>query len=141
MLRRPGSGRNLGGSESQVLRPMMTGQPSVVRLKCARSSGRCQGSVPFLPMTPLAARAKIRWSWGRGHVMDCRGWRLSRAGEHGGDGGHHAEHGQAILPVRPFADDQVALRVPIIGIAITLIALVDGGRSRARPNQISWAKP
>lgn len=36
-------GRKRGGNESQVLRPMMTGQPCVSRLKCARSSGKCQG--------------------------------------------------------------------------------------------------
>ena len=56
-LVRPGSGRNLAGMESQVLRPMITGQPSVVRLKCAKSSGKCQGMVPLKPMVPLAARA------------------------------------------------------------------------------------
>ena len=33
MLRRPGSGRKRGGSESQVLRPMITGAPAVVLLE------------------------------------------------------------------------------------------------------------
>ena len=32
------------GSESQVLRPITTGWPSVTSRKCARSSGRCHGS-------------------------------------------------------------------------------------------------
>ena len=45
------------GSESHVLRPMTTGQPAVMRLKCAMSSGRCQGRALSLPITPLAARA------------------------------------------------------------------------------------
>jgi len=49
--------RNFGGSESQVLRPITTGQPMVWRLKCAMSSGRCQGRALSLPITPLAARA------------------------------------------------------------------------------------
>jgi hypothetical protein len=49
-----------GGSESQVLRPMITGAPAVCCLKCAMSSGRCQGMVLSLPITPLAARAKMR---------------------------------------------------------------------------------
>ena len=34
-----------------------------------------------------------------------------------------------------------ALRVPIIGTAMMLMALVAGGRLRARPNQMIWAKP
>ena len=34
-----------------------------------------------------------------------------------------------------------ALSVPIMGTAMTLIALVAGGRLRARPNQMIWAKP
>jgi hypothetical protein len=36
---------------------------------------------------------------------------------------------------------KVALSVPTSGIAITLMALVAGGRSRAMPNQISCAMP
>ena len=59
-LNRPGSGLNRGGSESQVLRPMMTGQPIVVFFKWAKSSGKCQGMLPLLPITPLRARAKMR---------------------------------------------------------------------------------
>ena len=57
MLLRPGSGRNFSGKDSQVTRPITTGWPSVVRLKCAKSSGKCQGSWPCLPITPLRARA------------------------------------------------------------------------------------
>ena len=34
-----------------------------------------------------------------------------------------------------------ALRVPISGTAITLMALVAGGSARARPNQITCAAP
>ena len=56
-LRRPGKGRKRGGKESQVLRPMITGQPCVRALKWARSAGRCQGRVPPAPITPLRARA------------------------------------------------------------------------------------
>src|SRR5450830_883704 len=47
ILRRFGKGRLI---ESKVLRPMMMGWPEVVRLKCARSSGRCQGRVLLMPM-------------------------------------------------------------------------------------------
>ncbi len=39
---------------------MMTGWPVVVRLKCARSAGRCQGMALFLPIAPLRARATMR---------------------------------------------------------------------------------
>src|SRR3989344_9306125 len=56
MLRRPGSGRPM---ESQVLRPMMTGQPSVVRLKNFRSSGRRHSRALSLPMAPLRATAAM----------------------------------------------------------------------------------
>src|SRR6218665_2048172 len=75
MLLRPGSGRKPAGSESQVLRPMITLQPGVSCLKCARSCGRCQGRRPSLPMTPLAARAEIRC---RGMPRSDRHWRLDR---------------------------------------------------------------
>ena len=67
-LVRPGRGLNFGGRESQVLRPMITAQPRVWRLKCARSSGRCQGRVLLAPMTPLLLlvptcqlRCLVRW--------------------------------------------------------------------------------
>ena len=56
MLLRPGSARPI---EAQVLRPMITGCPSVVDLKCRRSSGRCQGMRFPAPITPLAATAAI----------------------------------------------------------------------------------
>ena len=39
-----------------------TGQPMVTRLKCAMSSGKCQGRALFLPMTPLRALANMRCS-------------------------------------------------------------------------------
>jgi hypothetical protein len=57
MLRRPGRGRPM---DSKVLRPMMTGQPRVVRLKNLRSSGRCHSRALSLPMAPLRATAAIR---------------------------------------------------------------------------------
>src|SRR5690606_9887309 len=58
-LVRPGSGRTLAGSDSQVSLPMTTGCPAVVRLKCAKSSGTCHGMAPPAPMTgrPAASRA------------------------------------------------------------------------------------
>ncbi len=53
----PGQGRKRSGRLSQVVRPMTTAQPWVRWRKCARSSGRCQGMVPSLPITALAAWA------------------------------------------------------------------------------------
>ena len=47
MFARPGSGRNRGGRDSHVRRPITTGAPPVVRLKCARSSGTCHGMPPL----------------------------------------------------------------------------------------------
>lgn len=41
------------------MRPMMTGCPVVIRLKCFMSSGRCHGMVPSLPMTPDLVCAQI----------------------------------------------------------------------------------
>src|SRR4051812_15371350 len=55
MFMRPG--RGLTGSESQVLRPMITGLPMVVFLKKARSPGSRQGRPPSRPITPFRARA------------------------------------------------------------------------------------
>jgi hypothetical protein len=43
--------------DSQVMRPITTDWPKVVLLKCAKSSGKCQGKSPFLPITLLRARA------------------------------------------------------------------------------------
>src|SRR3954447_20709053 len=59
-LRRPGSGRTVAGSDSQVTRPITTVDPMVSRLNSARSSGRCQGKPPSRPMTPLVACAQMR---------------------------------------------------------------------------------
>src|SRR5665213_2768610 len=56
MLVRPGSGRPM---LSNVCRPMISGLPRVIRLKCAKSDGRRHG-IPFRsPITPLAATAAI----------------------------------------------------------------------------------
>ena len=60
MFVRPGSGRNVGGNDCQVRRPITTGEPFVVREKCLRSSLRCQGMVPSAPITPSRACAQIR---------------------------------------------------------------------------------
>src|SRR3546814_1360287 len=43
---------------------MIIAVPLVTRLKCLRSAGRCQGSLPFLPITPLSARATTIVTWG-----------------------------------------------------------------------------
>ena len=51
ILRRFGSGRPM---DSNVLRPIIMGWPEVVRLKCAKSSGKCHGSVLRTPI-PLSA--------------------------------------------------------------------------------------
>ena len=56
ILSRPGSGPL---RDSQVSRPMMTGCPSVRRLKWRRSSGSDHGSLPFAPMIPLEATAAM----------------------------------------------------------------------------------
>src|SRR5260363_99233 len=53
-LRRPGNGRPIDWC---VLRPMITGAPIVVRLKKARSSGKCHGNCLPRPITPVRARA------------------------------------------------------------------------------------
>src|SRR3990167_501989 len=58
MFGRPGSGRL--GRLSQVLRPMMTGAPMVVRLKWARSSFRRQGNCPAAPITLFRPWATMR---------------------------------------------------------------------------------
>src|SRR5450830_37257 len=59
ILRRFGRGRPM---ESKVLRPMMIGWPEVVRLKCARSSGKCQGRVLLMPMPCLLSVATMTHS-------------------------------------------------------------------------------
>ena len=56
MVRRPGSTRPI---ESNVLRPMTIGWPIVVRLKNAKSSGRCHGMSLSAPMTPLRPTAAM----------------------------------------------------------------------------------
>src|SRR5207244_572263 len=60
MFRRPTSGRNRCGNESQVLRPITTGWPIVTALKCAMSSGSCHGIVPSRPITPARVCAQIK---------------------------------------------------------------------------------
>src|SRR5690606_13289017 len=57
-LRRPGSGRNRSGSDSQVRRPMTTVPPDVSARNRARSSGTCHGIVPSLPIQPSADSAQ-----------------------------------------------------------------------------------
>src|SRR3990167_6227839 len=59
MLRRPGSGRKRGGSDSQVLRPMITVWPAISALKCAMSSGMFQISWLSLPITRFFATAAM----------------------------------------------------------------------------------
>src|SRR5574343_189181 len=59
MLRRPGRGRKRGGSDSQVLRPMITVWPLVSALKWAMSSGMFQISVLSLPITRFLATAAM----------------------------------------------------------------------------------
>jgi len=66
---RPGSGRNLSGIDSHVLRPMITAfsrSPTpaeavsvVIRLKYAMSPGRRQGSWPSFPIPPSFVHATI----------------------------------------------------------------------------------
>src|SRR5699024_10750948 len=56
---RPGSGRTFGGRDSHCRRPITTASPEVVRRKCFRSSGRCQGRSLSLPITPWRACAQI----------------------------------------------------------------------------------
>src|SRR5579872_322646 len=50
---------------SNVLRPMTTGLSIVRRLKCLRSSGKCQGSVPPRPIAPRRSRATTKITRGR----------------------------------------------------------------------------
>ncbi len=56
MLVRPGSGRPM---LSNVLRPMISGLPIVIRLKCAKSDGSRHGIWLPLPITPFSATAAI----------------------------------------------------------------------------------
>ena len=56
MLCRPGSGLPI---ESQVLRPMTMGLPSVSALKRLRSSGRCHGNRPSRPIAPRSSVATM----------------------------------------------------------------------------------
>jgi hypothetical protein len=55
----PGNGRNREGSESQVLRPITTGWPRVVALKCAMSSDSRHGIAFPAPITPSGVCAQI----------------------------------------------------------------------------------
>src|SRR5215203_4542005 len=58
-LVRSGRGRNRGGSDSHVRRPITTVEPRVRARNSRRSSGSCQGSAPPAPMTPpVASRAR-----------------------------------------------------------------------------------
>ncbi len=56
-----GSGRPM---DSKVFRPITIVPPVVRRLKFWRSSGRCHGSCPLLPITRLSAIAAIRMKSG-----------------------------------------------------------------------------
>src|SRR5919106_6477328 len=47
MFCRPGKARPI---DSWVLRPMIIGLPMVMRRKCFRSAGKCQGRSPLVPM-------------------------------------------------------------------------------------------
>ena len=66
----PAADGTAGGSDSHVLRPMITGAPSVTSLKCARSSGTCHGMPPCAadhaaglgPDQPDRRRRGIRWA-------------------------------------------------------------------------------
>ncbi len=49
--------------DSKVSRPMTRTWPIVVRLKNAKSSGRCQGMSGPLPITPLRATAAMSVTW------------------------------------------------------------------------------
>src|SRR5436190_12532496 len=49
--------------ESKVCRPITRTCPIVVRLKNAKSSGRCHGMSGPLPMTPFRATAAMRVTW------------------------------------------------------------------------------
>lgn len=62
MLRRPGNAP--WGSDSKVCLPMIMACPQVVSLKWARSSGRCQGSVPSMPIARLRAKATMMLTMG-----------------------------------------------------------------------------
>lgn len=62
MLRRPGNAP--WGSDSKVCLPMIMACPQVVSLKWARSSGRCQGSVPSMPIARLRAMATMMLTMG-----------------------------------------------------------------------------
>ncbi len=46
--------------DSNVRLPMTVVWPDVSALKCLRSLGRCQGSAPPIPMTPLSATATTK---------------------------------------------------------------------------------
>ena len=54
MLRRPGSGRNRGGNDSHVRRPITTGAPRVVLLKCAQVFGDMPGHAAVGTNDPAA---------------------------------------------------------------------------------------
>ena len=82
---RPGRTRPI---ESQVSRPMMIVLPMVVRLKCARSSGRCQGSLLRWPIAPLSALATRRV-------------RTGMSASYRGTVGHGARRTGQVLAVRP----------------------------------------
>src|SRR3989344_2757289 len=60
MFRRPGNGRSAMGSDSYVLRPMITGWSMVNALKCFMSLGSFHGNVPSRPMTLLSDSAAMR---------------------------------------------------------------------------------
>src|SRR5690606_7083149 len=59
--------------DSNVLRPMITGCPEVVRLKNRRSLGRCQSNPLSLPMTLFSAAATM---------MDVIGFSITSNGSH-----------------------------------------------------------
>src|SRR4051795_11571837 len=59
MLRRPGSGRTLAGSDSHVNLPITTVWPKVSSLNRAWSSGSRHGMPPSRPMTPEVDCAQI----------------------------------------------------------------------------------
>src|SRR5579872_2050807 len=66
------SGKGFFGSESQVLRPITTGLPTVNCLKRLRSSLMRQGIAPFVPITPLSAIARIKVIIGSDDSSACR---------------------------------------------------------------------
>jgi hypothetical protein len=55
---RPGRGRKRGGRESQVLRPMMTGQPMVVLLEVCQVFRQMPGQGIFLANDAVAGAGK-----------------------------------------------------------------------------------